>query len=301
MIAFVLCIIAAIAGIVFLCWDEKGFGVGAFLASVVLFFVSIFSSVPTGYTGILTTFGRVEDTTFEAGFHVKAPWQEVVTMDNREQKVSYEFESFSKDIQETQIKMSVNLMINKATAMNLYKEVGTEYQSVLVAPRVYEVTKNCFSKQAAEELISKRDVLSNVILEDLQEELKEYGINVVAVSIEDIDFTDAFTNAVEAKQVATQNKLRAQTEEEQKTMEATKKAERDKIEASAKAEVARIEADAQAYAVKVSSEAQAEANKKISESLTGDLISYTYATNWDGKMPETMIGESPVVPTIPIE
>jgi regulator of protease activity HflC (stomatin/prohibitin superfamily) len=44
------------------------------------------ASVPTGYTGILTTFGKVENTTLEAGFHFKSPFQKVVLMDNREQR-----------------------------------------------------------------------------------------------------------------------------------------------------------------------------------------------------------------------
>ena len=47
------------------------------------------ASVPTGYTGILTTFGRVENTTLEAGFHFKSPFQKVVLMDNREQRTGF--------------------------------------------------------------------------------------------------------------------------------------------------------------------------------------------------------------------
>ena len=52
------------------------------------------------------------------------------------------------------------------------------------------------------------------------------------------DFTDAFTNAVEAKQVAAQNKLKAQTEQEQATMEEEARAKRAIITANAEAEQA---------------------------------------------------------------
>ena len=58
-----------------------------------------FAVVPTGHTGILTTFGRVEDTTLEAGLHVKLPVQQVVVMDNRTQKSVVDLSCFSSDIQ----------------------------------------------------------------------------------------------------------------------------------------------------------------------------------------------------------
>ena len=47
------------------------------------------ASVPTGHTGVVTTFGKVENFTLEAGFHFKLPWQEVVKMDNRTQKAAH--------------------------------------------------------------------------------------------------------------------------------------------------------------------------------------------------------------------
>ena len=53
---------------------------------VLILALCCFTTVPTGYTGIVTTFGRVENYTFDAGFHVKSPFQKVVKMDNRTQK-----------------------------------------------------------------------------------------------------------------------------------------------------------------------------------------------------------------------
>lgn len=307
MVPLIFGILLVIVGIVFSIVSAKNDINGGVAASIIALVVGIvfcvascIASVPTGYTGIVTTFGRVEDTTLEAGFHTKAPWQSVITMDNREQKHNYNFECFSKDIQETALDISVNFNINKATAMTLYKDVGTDYPTVLVAPRVYEVTKNVFSKYAAEELISQRDVLSDTICNNLQAELKPYGINVIAVSIEDIDFTDAFTNAVEAKQVATQEKLRAQTQQEQKTMETQQAAERQKIEAAAEAEVKRIAAEAEAYVITTKAEAEAAANKMVNESVTNALIDYVYATNWNGELPTTMLTpDSNVVVPLP--
>jgi regulator of protease activity HflC (stomatin/prohibitin superfamily) len=126
----------------------------------------------------------------------------------------------------------------------------------------------------------------------MREDLAPYGINVSTVAIEDIDFTDAFTNAVEAKQVATQERLTAQTQQERLTMEAEAAAKRETIKAQADAEVAKIEADAEAYAIKARAEAEAEANKKVADSLTVELIDYNKVQQWNGEMPMIMGGEN---------
>ena len=256
------------------------------------------ATVQTGYTGIVTTFGKVEDVTLEAGLHFKSPFQRIIPMDNREQKSTFNTEAFSSDIQQVQITGSINYAINKKTAMNLFKEVGTDYFNKLVYPRMLEITKGVFSKYTAENLVANRQKLSESIREGLDNELDEYGINVISVSIENLDFTDAFTDAVEAKQVAAQKKLQADIEQNQMTMETQQQAERKRINAEAEANVAKINADADAYALQVRSEAEAEANKKIAESLTENLIRFNEIKNWDGKLPTYMSGQGGT--TIPV-
>ena len=249
------------------------------------------AQVPTGYTGIVTTFGRVESYTLDAGFHFKSPFQQVVLMDNREQKTVFKTQSFSSDIQQVDIDGSINYSINTATAMNLYRQVGTSYFNTLVMPRLLENTKAVFSKYTAENLVAARENLSKTIRDQLASEMERYGINIISVSIENIDFTDSFTDAVEQKQVAAQKKLQAEIEQEQKTMETQQQAERQRITAEAEAAVKKIDADAAAYATKVKAEAEAEANQKIAASLTESLIKWQQANAWDGKLPTYMAGE----------
>ena len=261
-------------------------------------FATCTARIPTGYTAIVTTFGKVSDNTLEAGFHVKSPFQKITLMDNREQKRTFVTEAFSSDIQQVDINGSVNYAINKSTAMTLFKEVGVDYFDKLVYPRMLEITKGVFSKYTAENLVAYRQVLSETILKDLGEELEPYGINIISISIENIDFTDAFTDAVEAKQVAAQKKLQAEIEQSQKTMETQQQAERQKIQAQAEADVAKINADADAYAVKVRAEAEAEANKEIAESLTKELIEFNTIKQWNGELPTYVSGEGSA--TLPI-
>ena len=270
----------------------------AALVLVLIIGVTCMETVPTGYTGILTTFGRVEDRTLEAGLHMKTPFQQIVNMDNREQKTSFVTQAFSSDIQQVDVTGSINYAINKTNAMNLFKEVGTDYFNKLISPRMLEVTKGVFSKYTAENLVAFRQNLSESIRESLVADLEPYGIHVISINIENIDFTDAFTDAVEAKQVAAQRKLQAEIEEAQKTMETQQAAERQKINAEAEAAVAKINADAEAYATRVRSEAEAEANRKIAESLTKELISFNEIKEWDGRLPTYVGGEGSM--TLPI-
>lgn len=258
------------------------------IALIVFFRCTV--QIDTGYTAIVTTFGKVEDYTMEAGFHLKSPFQEVILMDNREQKTPFSTQAFSSDIQQVDIVGSINYAINKSTAMTLFKEVGTDYFNKLVNPRMLENTKAVFSKYTAENLVSAREQLSIQIRDNLSREMERYGISIISVSIENIDFTDAFTDAVEAKQVAAQRKLQAEIEQEQKTMETEQQAERQKIEADAKAAVVKINADAEAYSTRVKAEAEAEANKKIAESLTDNLIQFTQINTWNGQLPTYVSG-----------
>lgn len=267
--------------------------------AVAIIIASCVAVVPTGYTGILTTFGRVEERTIPAGINLIAPWQNVIKMDNRTQKVQINTSAFSSDIQQVDVLLSVNYCIDQETAQVLYRTVGVEYYNNIMFPRIQENLKAVFSQYSAENLIARRDSLSDSIAESTANDMKRYGITIVSIAIEDIDFTDAFTNAVEAKQVAAQNKLTAETQQAQKTMEEEAAAKRAVIAAKAKAEQDIIAANADLEVVKVQAEAalyagekEAEMNKRISESLTDGLIQYYRIKQWDGKLPHIMSGSS---------
>ena len=175
---------------------------------------------------------------------------------------------------------TINYQIRQSDAMTLYRTVGVNYYNVVVAPNIAESVKVATAQYTAEELVGMRDELAGAIEVVLAEKLEQFNIELVSTSIENMDFTDAFTDAVEAKQVAQQNKLKAQTEAEQRV-----------IEANAAAEVKKVQADAEAYELLARANAEAEANRKISESLTRDLIDYLYAQRWDGKLPTILSGK----------
>lgn len=303
--AVVFLLAGVIGGIVLVKNEYTGAGFGCVVGGIVLAILFVvlgcMTSIPTGHTGVLTTFGHVDETTLDAGIHFKSPFQKVTKMDNRVQKSTTELSCFSSDIQEVDIVYTVNYRIDKEKAQDIYKTIGKNYYDTVIAPNVMESVKVVTAKYSAEELIGSRLELAGAIEVALSEQLAKYNIIVVSTAIEDMDFTDAFTNAVEAKQVAAQNKLQAEIEQSRKTMEQQANSERSVIEANAAAEVAKIQAEADLEVTKIQADAaeyagqkEAAKNKAVSESLTPELIKYYYILQWNGQLPETYVGEDNV-------
>jgi len=263
--------------------------------------VGVIKTVPTGNTGIVVTFGHIEEGTLDAGIHFMAPWKQVIKMDNRTQKESIEMACFSSDIQEVNIVYTINYQINKTNAQEIYRTIGTEYFDKIVRPKALEAVKAIFAKYNAENLIASRSTLSKEIEAILVDDLEAWNIQITATSIENIDFTDAFTDAVEAKQVAEQNKLRAETEQQQQILEAEAAAERQVIKAQADADSSILAAKADAEVAKIaadSAEYQGQKDAAIMSNLGTmlqkypELVQYYYVTNWNGNMPETILSDN---------
>lgn len=261
-------------------------------------------TVPTGSTGIVTTFGKVEAITLDAGIHFMSPWKKVICMDNRTQKAQVELSCFSRDIQEVKVVYTINYQINKANAQELYKTVGTEYYDTVIVPRVQECVKAAFAQYTAESLISDRNAVALAIEEDLSNSLMKYNIDLGDTAIEDVDFSDSFTNAAEAKVTAQQDKLTAKTKQETANIEAEAAAERQKIQAQADADAAIIAAQGDAEVAQIAADSAEYQGQKdaaimsnLGEMLTRypNLIDYYKATGWDGKLPETVLGDSGVM------
>lgn len=307
MIGFIFGIVLILAGLiigfVMFANDMKGSG-GAIMAvaivlGIICIICSCISSVPTGHTGIVTTFGKVENCTLDAGIHFMAPWKSVVKMDNRVQKATVNLMAFSKDIQEVQVKYTLNYQINKNNAQELYRTVGKDYYNTVVTPIIAESVKAAVSKYNAEGLVGDRNELTSKIEVILAESLKQYDVEVVSTAVEDLDFTDAFTNAVEAKQVAAQDKLRAVTEQERLTVEKQAEADRQVIDANAAAEVAKIQAEADLEVTKIQADAAEYAGLKeaarvsaIASEVTTDYLIYRAIEQWSGNLPDTWLGEN---------
>ena len=239
---------------------------------IVVFFNS-FKSIPTGFVGVKTRFGQVQDTMLNEGLNLKIPFiEKIVLMDCRTQKTEYTMEASSKDLQKiSNFKVAINYNITKDTANSLYREVGVDYKTIIVEPAIQEAMKATIANYTAEELITKRNEVSAFALEALYNKLHNSGITLTSLNILDLSFSPEFDQAVEQKQIVEQETQKAQYELEKAKVENEKKIENAK--------------------------AEAEVMRQQNEQITENYLKLKEIENqkamidkWNGTLPSTMTG-----------
>lgn len=271
-------------------------GTVAVLCIVAAIFASAIAViVPEGYIGVKSTLGRVDDEPLYPGWHWTAPWDSVVVVDTRWQKYEFKTSAFSKDIQQVDVQMSFSYSLDKQGVIKMYKNVGVDYDEKIINPLALDALKSTFAKYSAEQLVTNREQISGQVFSQIKDQLLLYDLTIREVAITDIDFTDSFTDAIEAKQVATQNKLKTETEQEQQTIIAKAEAERARIAAEASAEQVRIKAQADADAVKIAADAEAYRLEMEAKNITDKTIEKALAERWDGKLPAVTGGTTSIL------
>lgn len=217
-------------------------------------------TIPAGHTGVVTKFGAVSDNTLSEGLHMVTPYvTKVVKMDNRVIRTDVDVHSASKDLQTVSSTISVNYRINTDSSAALYKNVGKDYDNIIVRPAVQETTKAIVAQFTAEELITKRQAVSDLMSEALAEKINPYGMKIEVFNILNFDFTEEFNKAIEEKQTAQQQALKAEQD-----------LQRVKVEAEQKV---------------VQAQAEAETYKLQNQEVTDKTLILKYLEKWDGKLP----------------
>lgn len=211
----------------------------------------------------------------QEGFHLKAPFlQHVEIISNKIKVVEIDAASVSKDLQTVSSKIAVNYRVGLDSSANIYKNIGRDYESIVLLPAMQESMKSVTAKYTAEELITMRAQVGQEIKETLEEKVSDYGIIIEKFNIVNFDFSEEFNLAIEAKQVAEQNLIKTKTEQEQAI-----------VIANAEAEKKIIAAEAEAESTMKRATAQAEANRMLNESLNSNIIEYEKIQKWDGQLP----------------
>lgn len=167
--------------------------------------------VGAGERGIVLNFGAVQDKVLPEGIHFRIPlMQEIILMDVKIHKVVTDAASASSDLQDVALSVALNYHIIPQKANLVYQTIGIEFKERMIDPAVQEVMKAVSARYTAEELITKRPSVSAEMQESLTKRLLLSNISVDAFSIVSFSFSTIFTNAIEAKQTAEQNALKAE-------------------------------------------------------------------------------------------
>ncbi len=193
----------------------------AIFLSILALGIAVVRIVPTGTVGVKTSFGVVSGRANE-GFNLIAPWEEIISMDTKIQKQSFTaLTASTKDAQSiSNISIDVNYNLNPEKADQVFSSVGEEYQEKLISPLLTQFIKDRLALYNAESLVTERNKIVEDITTQLRENLEDYGVNVVAVSLVNYDFSPDFNAALERKAVAEKEIETAKNNQEKAKVEA---------------------------------------------------------------------------------
>ena len=253
----------------------KLLGIGCAAVAAMILLAASAAVVPAGHTGVVVTLGKVSENTMSEGFHLKVPFvQTVEPVSNQIEVYEVDAPAVSKDLQTVSSTIAANYRVQSSASASIYRNIGADYQSVVLMPAVQESVKSVTAQFTAEQLITERTTVGEAIKENLAAKVSEYGLQIEKFNIVNFDFSEEFNAAIEQKQVAEQNLLKTQTEQEQAIVIA---------EAEAKKQV--IAAEAAAKAIMAEAQAQADANELINNSLTELILQNKMLEQWDGQLP----------------
>ena len=193
-----------------------------------------FYTVSAGERAILTTFGKPSMEVRGEGLHFKIPIvQRAKIMEVRIQKIEANADSVSKDLQNLQTTIALNYHLSPEEVPKLYQEIGGAYKERIINPAIQESVKAVTAKFTAEELITRRSEVRQKMQELLKQRLSEYFIVVDDFNIINFRFSEEFAEAIEAKVIAEQMKLKAERDLERIKVEKQQRIAQAEAEAEA--------------------------------------------------------------------
>ncbi len=258
-------------------------GVAIFLAFLFFIFGS-FVTVGVGEVGIVRSFGAIDTTnpqTFGPGVHLKMPFKDdVVYFDTKIQRADVEkIQAASKDGITVETHLVVNYHIVASAAPLILQQVGTAYVERILSPALQQSYKDVSGTYSALEMIQNRQKFADEAQKNLSAKVAPFHLLIDSLAVVNIDFPQSFDDALQATQVANQNRLKVIQEQET---------------AKTQAETARIQA-----------EGLAAAQKAQAVSITEEYLRLQALQKWNGVLPQYLspgavlpfIGNSATPPT----
>lgn len=330
-ILFVLMIIGGIALAVWGGSEEKGGAVvGGVIGSILSFILFLcipfsFRTIDSGEIAVVKEMGKIIDTR-EAGIHFDF-WmvRTYEKYDTKVRQLDVTTQSYSNDKQTMDVAMTVQYQVKKDAVKDIALTYGGltalegKIQSIAI-----ERAKAVLSSYTADKIIMERANVSSAVTTEIENTVGDnYHVDITMVALTNIDFSDAYEQAVEAKMVAEQAKLQKDYENQaaEAAAETAKKVAELQADAEAYAKEKAAEAEAKAIIAKAQAEAEAlniqtlevakmlgltelvddievvKTNLTLEEAkLIKEYIEYIkYLESWDGKLPEVVTDGSGLI------
>ena len=226
--------------------------IGVVVVALVMFSSTVFVTLQPGEKGIIFrkfSGGLDKDNVYGAGFHVIAPWNDMIRYDVKEQKVDEMMDVLDKNGLSIHVDVSVRFYPVYSEIGEVHEKFGIKYVDKLVIPEVRSTVRQVMGRFTAEEIYStKRAEVEKAIIEETEAVLKlpANNIHMTALLIRSINLPSQIKTAIE-------NKLK----QEQEALAYKYKLEKEASEAERK---------------RIAAEGEAKANKIINSSLTPALL-----------------------------
>lgn len=211
----------------------------------------------------------------------------------------------TKDLQEVHATVIVNYTLDPDNCHKLIAEVGHGYREKVLVPALQDALKAGTAHFAIGEIIKERAKLREEVTKALQARVSPFYIRVNdnGVNLTNFDVSKAYMAAVEAKQIAEQDVIRATRNAESAQAKAKGEADAAREAAKGEADAARFQAQGFADRLKIEAEAQANYNRRVSESLTPILVQNRAVDAWrDGgsQVPQIVSGSGGILLQVPM-
>lgn len=269
---------------------ENTLKLSALVAAAFIFvwlFIGSFFTVSPGERAFTVTFWQIGSDVYDSGFHFKLPFiSSVVKMNVQTQKIEVDATAASKDLQNVATKVAVNWAIQPASVRDIYRNIGDEWalSTRLLQPSIQESIKAATAQFSAEELVTKRGQISDLITKWLQERLAKSGVSISDINIINFDFSDSFDKAIEAKVRAEQEALTAKNQLSRIEYEGKQKATTAEYEKQASISRAQGEAES----IRIQSEA-------IQKSGGAEYVELKRIEKWNWQLPTMVTNGQPLL------
>ena len=259
-----------------------------------------FHSVPTGYRGVVTQFGKIIGVENE-GLVVLPPWQKLAIFNIRSEEAHIKnAEGATSDTQAVAVSMTVRYSIAVDKVAEVYEKYSHDgNMDSYVQTATAEIFKAVTAKYTAPDLIAKRPNVSGDIGTALRQKVATYGVQIINIDMTNFAFAKSYTDAInekvtqEQKKLAADNKLKTvESEQKQKVAIAEAEATAMKAEADGKAYYNVTMAKATAESLRIQANAIA-SNPQVLE-LERIKVEMEKASKWNGALPTSIYSGAPI-------
>lgn len=218
--------------------------------------------VQPGTRGILLRFGAIQPHELNEGLHVVLPViDSIQPMMVRLRSHIQRTEAACRDLQNAGFELAVHWHLPPENAVQVFRWIGDDHTitDMVIIPAVEDSLKQVVAGFTAEQLISERVRVKESLMNLMTTRLAKHHLVLDGIDLLQLDFSEQFNQAVEAKQVAEQDARRAAY----------------LVDKARRLAEARIQ----------EAEGEAHAQQLLQQSLTPEILQREALQKWNGHLP----------------